>query len=187
MKIKCKKVNNINSDKCEKENLKMKNVVDFGKFSYELECQRENSLIGQSGNMLTAFSIYTAALYMIVPIVIEHFKNLTYGILLSVGIVSVLLIASLVLALISQWRFKYKTMLDIDVFYNYIDKENDLYKTQADYDYQWKHQLAPIQQSKKINNDKRVKLIVASMITFLCAIVVTILSIFVLMLINLYI
>lgn len=187
MKIKCRKVSAINLNKSEKENLKMKNVVDFGKFSYELECQRENSLIGQSGSMLTAFSIYTAALYMLVPIAIEHFKNLTYGILLSVGIVSMLLIVSLVLALISQWRFKYKTMLDVEGFYSYIEKESDLYKTQADYDYQWKYQLAPIQQSKKNNNDKRVKLILASMITFLSAIVVTILSVFVLTLINLYI
>ena len=35
--------------------LMMDNIVQFGKFSYELEDKREQSLINQSNQMLTAF------------------------------------------------------------------------------------------------------------------------------------
>ena len=88
--------------------LKMKNIKEFGLFSYEMECKREESLIEQSGKMMTAFSIYTASLYVLVQIMLDCFRYLKNEILLATGIISICLIASLVLAVISQWRYKYK-------------------------------------------------------------------------------
>ena len=38
--------------------LRMKNVFEFGKFSFELEEKREQGILNQSGQMLTAFSLF---------------------------------------------------------------------------------------------------------------------------------
>ena len=51
-------------DSREQTALRLKNVVEFAQFSYELEDKREQSLITQSGQMLTAFSVTSAALLM---------------------------------------------------------------------------------------------------------------------------
>ncbi|MBQ2665007.1 MAG: hypothetical protein IJG16_12795 [Clostridia bacterium] len=166
------------------ENLKMKNIKEFGLFSYEMESKREESLIEQSGKMMTAFSIYTAAPYMLVDIAIKHFVYLKYEILLATGVISLCLLTSLVLTIISQWRFKYKKMSDIGVFFNYINQEQDRYVSQADYDYQWKIQIESIQKSKEKNNDHRAKLIMAAMIVFLIAIGMTLLSAYILLFIK---
>ena len=45
-------------------NLRAHNVLEMGKFSYELEEKREQSLITQSGQMLTTFSIASAAMLL---------------------------------------------------------------------------------------------------------------------------
>lgn len=164
--------------------LKMKNIKEFGLFSYEMECKREESLIEQSGKMMTAFSIYTASLYVLVQIMLDCFKYLKNEILLATGIISVCLIASLVLAIISQWRYKYKKLSDIDVFYESIEYEKDRYEAQADYDLQWKYQISGIHKSKEKNNDRRAKLIMAAMIVFLVAIGITLLSAYILFFIK---
>lgn len=168
----------------EKNNLKMKNIKEFGLFSYEMECKREESLIEQSGKMMTAFSIYTASLYVLVQIMLKCFNYLRYEILLATGVISICLIASLVLVIISQWRYKYKKMCDIDIFFDNIERENDRYVTQADYDLQWKYQISGIHKSKEKNNDRRAKLIMAAMIVFLVAIGITILSAYILFFIK---
>ena len=41
--------------------LKIKNALNFGRFSLELEEKREQSIITQSSHMLTAFSLFSAA------------------------------------------------------------------------------------------------------------------------------
>ena len=51
--------------------LRMGNVKDFAKFSYELEEKREQSIVNQTGQMLTAFSVTSATILMAVPILIE--------------------------------------------------------------------------------------------------------------------
>jgi hypothetical protein len=156
----------------------MDNIVRFGMFSFELEEKREQSLINQSNRMFTAFSIFTVALFMILPIVIGLYNTLTSKIMFCVGIVSFLLLASLVLALLAQWRFKYVTMSDIEEFYRKVNEEFSIYKTQASFDMQWKEQILSIHTSKKRNNDTRSKLIQASMWVFLIAIGVVLLSSF---------
>jgi len=163
----------------------MDNIVRFGKFSFELEEKREQSLINQSNQMLTAFAIFSAALYMIIPVVISLNSLLTSKIMFCVGIISFLLIGSLVLALLAQWRYKYKTMANIEEFYNNVNAEFHIYKTQANFNMQWKEQILSIHESKKNNNDKRSKLIIASMWMFLMAIVVVVISTFALIFISL--
>ena len=80
-------------------NMMMSNIVKLGKFSYELEEKREQSLIAQSNQMLTAFSVFSVALYMALPIIISVNTALANQVLFCAGIVSLALISSLILAI----------------------------------------------------------------------------------------
>ena len=168
--IKNRKVHLKSSNPEALEALKMKNVVEFGRFSFELEEKREQSIISQANQMLTGFSICSAALLMAIPIMCDETNVPHTQLLIASGFVFFFLIISLVLAVIAQWRFKYEAMICAGDFEDAINKEAHVYKSQKEYDDQWVFQLTAIQRSKKQVNDRRVKLVMASMTSFLTAI-----------------
>ena len=90
--------------------LMLKNILTLGKFSYSLQEKREESLISQSGRMLTAYSV-TAAL---LPLLLSKTAGLGPAILFT-G-----LLISFIFALIAGWRFKSSFMPSIDVFYDEV-------------------------------------------------------------------
>ncbi len=159
-----------NPQSVEQITLRLKNIVEFAKFSYELEDKREQSLINQSGQMLTAFSVASAALLMAVPIILEHTCVSKQLVLVSAGITLALMVLSMVFAVISQWRFQYTTMMTGEELLQKVEADMDNHVYQSQYDYQWIDQLKEIQVSKKKNNDKRYRLIHASMIVFFAAV-----------------
>ena len=57
--------------------LRMENVREFGKFSFDLEEKREQSILNQSSQMLTAFSLFSAAILMALPIMTEYSAIIT--------------------------------------------------------------------------------------------------------------
>lgn len=150
--------------------LRMKNVVNFAKFSFELEEKREQSLVNQSGQMLTAFSVVSAAILMAVPILIDYTSVSKRIILISAGITLAPMLLSMALALLSRWRFSYVTMITGQELLQKIEANANNHVYQYQYDYQWLDQLANIQNSKKKNNDIRGILIYASMIVFFYAV-----------------
>ncbi len=156
--------------------LMMSNVKEFGKFSYELEEKREQSLINQSIQMVTAFSVFSISIYTILP-VLKNIPGLSFAkLLFCVGVLIFLLLTSLILAVLVQWRYKYSTMQNIEEFYKSVYEEHGCYQTQAQFDIQWKEQIKQIHISKKALNDKRAKLIKASMVMFFAAIGTMVLS-----------
>lgn len=165
--------------------LMMQNIIMFGKYSFELEEKREQSIISQSSNMLTAFSVVSAALIMAIPIVIENTIIPKNQILFCSGIIILFLLASLVLSTLAQWRYKYQTMQTVDEFFNRVNAEHFNYTTQAQFDIQLKEQLSIIHNSKIKNDNRRANLIRASMIVFWVAIGFVLLSGFILTMINL--
>lgn len=52
----------IDRDVVDEVTLRKRNIVELGKFSYDLEEKREQSILSQANQMMTAFSIYSAAL-----------------------------------------------------------------------------------------------------------------------------
>lgn len=154
----------------EQDPLCNQNVALYAKFSYELEEKREQSLIKQSSQMLTAFSVTFGALSVAARTLIERAIFPEHKIFLLVGAVLLLLLGSMILAMISQWRYKYITLENGMVILSKLKKERRKFVCQANYDYQWIGMLTRIQESKKKNNDRRYRLIHASMIVFLVAI-----------------
>ena len=76
----------------------------------------------------------------------------------------------MVFAMVSQWRFKYVTMMNGEELLQKIEADKTHHVYQPQYDYQWVNQLTVIQNSKKKNNDKRYILINISMIAFFAAV-----------------
>lgn len=148
----------------------MQNVAAFGKFSFELEEKREQSLITQSGHLLTVLSILTAAILMALPLLIDHTIIPQSQILAASGIVLAPLIVSIVLCVITQWRFGYQTMMNATAFQEKISADLKSYPSQAQYDFQWCNQLSEIQDSRKKNNDTRVKLIKGAICSLLLSV-----------------
>jgi len=52
-------------------------VKELGILKYEAELKREDSLIQQSSHMQTAFAFMSAAVFMLVPIILEYRGSLS--------------------------------------------------------------------------------------------------------------
>lgn len=170
------------------DSLRLENAVQFGRFSFELEEKREQSLITQSGHMLTAISLYSAALFMLLPVVVTLDSVSTAYLWGCSFTVFFPLVIGLVSTLLAQWRYKYKTLIDgMDFFETFAsDAETDgTYNSQSDFDYQWLSQLRDVQASKKTVNDKRLFFIKVSMISFLISIAFLVMAWFIIAIIVL--
>ena len=154
----------------EQETLRMENVAEFARYSFQLEEKREQSILNQAGQMLMAFSVSSVAVLMATPIILDHTSIPSCMILLSAGIVLTFMLISMVLAVISQWRFHYKTMFNGKELLQKVEADISRHAFQPQYDFQWILQLSAIQESKKKNNDIRCNLIQASMIAFFVAV-----------------
>ena len=127
----------VRQDEQDPEALRMKNVREFGLFSFELEEKREQSILNQAGQMLTAFSIFSAAILMALPLVADY-TNVPDGQAFCLAVVVLApLIASLVLDILAQWRFKYQAIKDAEEFETELYRNRDAYKEQYAYDWQW--------------------------------------------------
>ena len=150
------------------EEERIKNAVEFGKFSYELEEKREQSLLNQAAQMLVALSVF----FVVVIALMENIVDMQNPINRKIAVlVFLLLITSLILVLLSQWRYKYQTMRSIDEIWKTIECDKEGYKSKMDFDKRWIYQIEAIQSSKKQVNDKRVMLLKSGMVVFLIAVV----------------
>lgn len=158
----------------------LNHIEKLSKYSYELEEKREQSLIEQSSRMLEAFSVITATMGILLSIILEYIPNLPkYFIFICTGIIGFFLLNSLVLAILAQWRYKYKALPLPNEIYKHVYNN---YKGFLNINNQTKHYnnlLNDIQQGKKDINDRRAKIITWSMIFFYCSIIAFAISIIV--------
>ncbi len=149
-------------------------IKELAQLKYEAEEKREQSLIRQSSQMQTVFSFVTAALFMALPVCIQYRGVLSLKFfLISVSIPTMFLLSSLVCASIAQWRWKTKTFPDIRDIKNIVI-DNPEWENYINLSYridQWVNLIAKVQHEKSKLNGRRVGLIMASMICFLCSIV----------------
>lgn len=156
-----------------------RHIKELSKLKYDAEERREQNLIQQSSQMQTVFSFMTAAIFMAVPICVEYRGTLSLEFfLLSVFIIVIFLIASLVLASIAQWRWKTKTLPDITTIKDEVINSSEWEALTVEYNQidQWVNIVGEVQAKKATLNDRRVKLIMASMICFYCSILSIVIS-----------
>lgn len=144
-------------------------IKELAILKYDAEEKREINLLQQSSQMQTAFSFMTAALFMAVPICIEHRGAISLEFfLVSVSIVTALLMASLICASIAQWRWKTETFPDIKKIKDEVINNPEWEKLCIEYHQvnQWIDLVGSVQSEKARLNDRRVGLIITSMICF---------------------
>ena len=137
--------------------------------TYEAELQKESNLIQQSSQMQTAFSFITGAVFMAVPICIEYRGTISLAFYMwTVSAITVCILISLVLATAAQWRWKTETFPDIDVLKaSVLDSDDwETLSTETGQLAQEIDLLSKVQKEKARLNDRRVKLIMESMIFF---------------------
>lgn len=155
-------------DKEEKLNFVMSKIVEFGRYSFGQQEKREESLLNQSSQMLTACSV-TAAIFS--NIILNSINIFKVAALIS-------LLVSLVFAVMAGWRFKICWMANIDSFYEDVYNNNEKYEDPYQFDYQWKHQLSMLHKDKERINAIRTRYILFSMCAFACFVVIAAFSIF---------
>jgi len=83
----------------------------IAKNKYEEEKKREESLITQASSMQTVFAVSSAALFMLLPVLISYRGNLSLVFFfINVSLVTASLVSSFVFATIAQWRFKIRVL-----------------------------------------------------------------------------
>lgn len=103
---------------------------DLARWKYDSEQRREDSLIRQSGQMQSAFSFITAALFMALPVMVQYRGCLPLEFFLVVGVViTVPLLLSLVFATIAQSRRKQETLQDCAALIAGVEVNEALFQT----------------------------------------------------------
>lgn len=159
-------------------------IFEYTKMTLDLEEKREQSLISQSSRMLTAFSISTGVLFVIYKIVRED-GAVSVIFLNTVTIICMLLfIASMVLALIVSWRYKYKSLSSPREMMEHIVKNKEYFLTSEQRDKSFTETLDEIWKIKKGLNDRRAYLVTASMIAYFLSIGIAVIALFIVLIKN---
>ncbi|MCL2550468.1 MAG: hypothetical protein FWE78_06070 [Methanimicrococcus sp.] len=145
----------------EGENEKKIEIIKMGKFSFELEEKREQNLILQAGHMLTGFSIISVMLLAIIPILLDYTKIPNKIVFLLLGTSLLFLVFSLLFTVGAQWRYKHLGLESIKSIYDLMSQVplNDV----NDW---WLENLNEIYNAKNDVNEKRVKLMKFSTLSF---------------------
>lgn len=155
---------------------------EIAHFTYDVELKRQESILTQSSNMLVFISLISAAFCTILPSAFSLFEKQKIELLVLCcisALISILLLSSLIIILLAQWRFSYKTTPNIIEVKRCLEKANNDYKIEnlsAEY---VENSVPEMLITLKEENDLRCKFVIASMILMLMTLVVFIASIFV--------
>ena len=161
-------------------------LAENAKCAYELELQRENSIIEQTGRMLVFQSLFTAALYAALPSVLDLFERnrcATVLVWLFSVIVTVLTILGLGVTLAAQGRYKYKSMPNIEEAKQRISALADNHSYEEIKCFYNEKYLTIMYKSLEENNNLRCKLLKVAMWLFYITLAITLSMIVVLVVI----
>ena len=148
-------------------------LAEMCKDIYNTEVERESSILQQASNMQSAFSFVTAGLFVIAQIVSDHRggRLTPFWVLIGFGIITLLLMLSLVSATIAQRRYPKNGPPTIELLLEEINKNNSVVNMQYA---RTRHkftikQFGAYHYSLKKVNDKRIFWIKVSMFLFYLA------------------
>ena len=165
-------VNGNNTEQNALELETLRKVELMAKEKLDEEKAREESLLHQASNMLTIFSISTAVLFMCLPTAIENRGVLSINtIFIFYIVITGCLVTSLIFATLAQWRYKMTVLPQNSDLYSKLQENISLFVTDIRRLFVNNIQnYESIQTSRFLINNKRVKNLQRSMISFYCAI-----------------
>lgn len=102
-----------NSSEAEQNVLKLYRLVrELSEMSFKSECQRKQEILEQSRTIQTVFSILSVALFSVAQLLADKGFQFSWRIILFTFIAFGILVASLVLACLAQYRRKIKVLPD---------------------------------------------------------------------------
>lgn len=100
-----------NSSEAEQNVLKLYRLVrELSEMSFKSECQRKQEILEQSRTIQTVFSILSVALFSVAQLLADKGFQFSWRIILCTFIAFGILVASLVLACLAQYRRKIKVL-----------------------------------------------------------------------------
>lgn len=146
-----------------------KQVLAVAQMKMDYEIRREDSLIQQASQMQTVFSFFTAAIFMALPVCIEYKGVLTFAFFYGwISLIIGAMLISLVCASVAQWRWQTKGYSQIGEIEKAVlnDEQWEKYVHQYYCDKQRINIMEKIDDDRTRLNNRRVSLIIASMIFF---------------------
>ena len=151
-------------------------VESIAKYKYDMERRIEDSLIRQSGQMQTVFSVTLAAISFVTTLIINNTNILPprfFFVVLSS--IAFLLLLSLVLATFAQKVREGTGLGTMDEIKKAIDSNPEDFATEGQHSRQWSEILQTAIESKSENNKIRAKWVKYSMYAFYGAIALVVL------------
>lgn len=135
----------------------------------QLEIERQESIIAQSGRNLVFLSLISAAIFSVLPTLLKEFTACTNCIWLHYIFLISTIGISLILLIISQWRFNYDIIPSVKTIEN--ASKNETVIDQDKYIY-WKTYNCKMEESISKNNNIRCLLLKISSSLLIVAITV---------------
>lgn len=161
-------------------------LADFAKIIYQNECEIDNATMQQASRLQEAISIITAVILMALPIILDYLNISKIYIGVWAIIIFSLLIISLLLSSMAQYKPKRKNFPTISDLHQQMLAEYEGFKTDVQRNKYLAETLEVIQESYYENNEKAKKLIRASLIVFNIALFLCLISVFITILFILF-
>ena len=157
------------------------------KYIYELELEREKTIIAQTERLLLSESLLISAFYTVLPLILDNFgtsellSKIIWGFTV---IISFIILSGLCINIFAQWRYKYVSMPNHEDLKSIVaDLEEEITLEEIEGEYYEKYVSKMCVSLEKINT-KRSFLLKIAMITWIVALGFTGLLIIVLMILR---
>lgn len=149
-------------------------VMELAKQSYKAEYDRRESMFETSNRLLTCDSVLSVAIVTLMPALSATFPNCKTLLSISSYLCLALIVVSIILGVISQYRFKFYGLPTPDAIFKEMDVQIDRFTSQYAVAKHYCDTMAEIQQTLKqstdtLRNMNRVSLVlllIASAILF---------------------
>ena len=170
---------NIKKNENKKESIEsvIEYSIQLAKQSYECEEKREASMISHATRLIEVLSFLMAGIGVVVSPILEYVERIPKKyIFVVLSLVLFIIMISLILLIIAQWRYSYQTFPLPNEIYENIKSDFDNYKEKEVQCDSYINLLSKIQKCKKENSDKRNNFIRVASILLLVSIAIIIIS-----------
>ncbi|MBP3708084.1 MAG: hypothetical protein J6J36_05705 [Clostridia bacterium] len=148
-----------------------KHIEDYTNTMCNMELKRQENILSQSGNLMQLFFILIALFGIIGLLAIEKlFSVPKVGLIVEICVVCVPMLTSFILAVIAQWRFKYKTGINPNILLSDAKQAQESRAAKRAILEQIIESINETQETMKKTNNKRSRIITASFICMFVAI-----------------
>ena len=150
---------------------KWKFLLQYAETIYKNEQRREHNIIEQAARMQSAFSFVIAALFVLIPTIIEYSTIPIHIIVVAFSLITICLISSLVFATVAQNRKKRHDFPPISKMIEEVNNNSTYYESEEQQQKYLAETYCKIHDNYERNNNLRSLFLKISMWSFYASIV----------------